>query len=53
MSLLVIPQVLGLFVNKLTANDKYSLQNSENLWQPIQIQLPKKQKMFLDFSLYF
>ena len=41
---------MGLFVNKLTADDKYSLRNSDNLWQPIQMQLSKK-KIFLNFFL--
>ena len=37
-SLLVTSEMLGLFVNTLTPNDKYSLRNSENLRrQPIQI----------------
>ena len=31
MSLLVIFEILGLFVNTLTADDKYSLRNTENL----------------------
>ena len=30
-SLLVIDKILGLFVNTLTAGDKYSLLSSENL----------------------
>ena len=42
MSLLVISEFLRLFVNTLTADDKYSLRNTENLYQPIQMQLPKK-----------
>ena len=37
MSLFVKSEILGLFVNTLTADDKYSLQNSENLTQPIQM----------------
>ena len=42
-SLLVISKILGLFVNILTADDKYFLRNSENLRQPITMQLFKKQ----------
>ena len=38
MSLLVICEILGLFVNTLTADDKYSLFNRENLPQRIQIE---------------
>ena len=32
MSLLVMPEVLGLFLNTLTADDKYSLGSSENFF---------------------
>ena len=46
MSLLVISKILGLFVNALTADDKYSLRNSEDLQQPIQMQLFKKKILF-------
>ena len=35
-SLLVICKILGLFINTLTADDKYSLLNRDNLMQPIQ-----------------
>ena len=49
MSLLVISKILGLFVNTLTADDKYSFRNSENLRQPITMQLFKKQIFFLNF----
>ena len=37
-SLFVIWQILGMFVNTLTADDKYALRNSENFLQPIQKQ---------------
>ena len=37
MSLFVKSEILGLFVNTLTADDKYSLHNSKNLTQPIQM----------------
>ena len=46
MSLLVISEMFGLFVHKFTADGKYSLRNSEYLAQLIQMQLPKKRKMF-------
>ena len=49
-SLLVIWKLLALFVNTLTANDKYSLLIKDNLTQPIQTQLSKKQKTL---SLFF
>ena len=32
MSLLVMPEILGLFLNTLTADDKYSLGSSENFF---------------------
>ena len=35
MSLLVICELLGLFVNTLTFDDKCSVGNSDNLVQPI------------------
>ena len=53
MSLLVISEILGIKVNTLIADDKYSLCNSENLMKPIQMQLPKKQKCVLNILLHF
>ena len=38
-------------VNTLTADDKYSLLNRDNLTQPIQIVLSQKEKTFSDFSV--
>ena len=38
-------------INTLTANAKYSLPTSENLLQPIQIQLSKKRIIFFEFVL--
>ena len=46
MSLLVICEILGLFVNILTADDKCSLDYRDNLRQTIQMQLRKKRKIF-------
>ena len=46
MSLLVVHGILGLLFNTLTIDDKYSLRNRDYLPQPIQMQLPKKQKAF-------
>ena len=37
-SLLVRSEILDLFVNALTADDKYSLHNREKFLQPIQMQ---------------
>ena len=42
----MIYEILGLFVNKLTADDKYFLHNSENFSLAIQLQLSKKQETF-------
>ena len=44
-------EILGLFVNTLTANDKYSLLNRDNLTQLIQMKLSQKQKSF--FGMFF
>ena len=52
-SLLVLCKILRLFVNTLTANDKYSLLNRINLTQPIQILLSPKQKNFSQFLSSF
>ena len=38
-----------MFVNTLTADDKYYLLNRENLTQPIQMQLSQKQNSFSEF----
>ena len=46
MSLLVICKILGLFVNTLTADDKYSLLNRDSLTQSIETLLSQKQKTF-------
>ena len=42
----MIFKILGLFVNTLTADDKYYLLNRDNLMQLIQMQLSKKPKVF-------
>ena len=49
--LLVIWKILGLFVDTLIADNKFSLPSSGNLTQPIQMQLSKKQKNY--FSIFF
>ena len=50
---LSVSEILGVFLNTLTADDKYSLPNSKDLWQPIQLRLSKKQKiLFQFFSAY-
>ena len=50
-SLLVIYKIFRLSVNALTTDNKYSLFNRENLTQPIQMQLFKKQNPFCQFFL--
>ena len=50
--LLVICKFLRLFVNFMTADDKYSLLNRDNLIQHIQMQLSKKQKNFLSINFF-
>ena len=52
-SLLMICKILGLLVNPLTADDKYSLLNENNLLQHIQMHLSQKWKIFSQFILYF
>ena len=46
MSPLVIYKILGLFINIVTADDKYSLLIRDNLAQPFQLQLSKKKIVF-------
>ena len=48
-SLLVICRSLRLFFNTMTAADKCSLPNRDNLTQPIHMQLSQKVKTFSDF----
>ena len=45
----MIGQILALLVKTLTEDEKYSVVNRENLTQPIQMQLSKKQKTFSEF----
>ena len=40
-----------MFVNTLTADDKYSLLNRHNLTQQIRTQLSQKEKAFFEFFL--
>ena len=42
-----------MFVNTLTADDKYSPLNRDNLTQPIRTQLSQKQQAFPQFFLAF
>ena len=52
-SLLVICKSLRLFVNTMSAVDKSSLHNRDNLMQPIHMQLSQKLKTFSRFLLKF
>ena len=47
--LLVIWKVLRPFVNTMTAHDKYSFLNRDNLTQPIPMQLSQKRKPCFKF----
>ena len=51
--MLVLCKILGLFVNTLTDDDKYSLLYRDNLTQPIQMLLSQKQKTFSQFFCAF
>ena len=53
MSLFVIFEISGLFVKTLIPHDKYSLRYMENLPQPIQMELSRKQKLFPHFFSAF
>ena len=49
----VICKILGLFVNPLSANDKYCLLNRGNLLQDFYTQLSQKRKIFSKFFFAF
>ena len=53
MSPLVLREILGLYVNTLTANAKYPIQDCENMQLPIQIQISGKRKIFYRFFVPF
>ena len=52
-SVLVRGKALELFVNTLSADDKYSALNRDNLTQPIRTQLSQKEKRFYQLVLAF
>ena len=52
-SLLVLCKFLRLFLNTLTANDKCSLLNRDDLRQPIQMKLSQKQITLFEFVSAF
>ena len=51
--MLVICKISRLFPKTLSPDGKYSLLNRDNLTQPIQMQLSRKQKTFSDFFSAF
>ena len=51
--MLVICKISRLFINTLSADGKNSLLNRDNLMQPIQMQLSKKQETFSQFFAAF
>ena len=53
MSPLVLGEILGIFVNTLTADGKSPVPGCENLQLPIQMQLSEKQKTFSEFFVPF
>ena len=53
MSPLVISEILEVFVNTLTADDKYPVQDCENLPLLIQMQISEEQKTFSEFFVPF
>ena len=50
---LLLGEIFGLFVNILTADDKYSVKIAINLQLPFQIQLRQKRETFCHFLLHF
>ena len=46
-------EILRLFVNALTADDKYSDSNMQTLWQQFETPLSLKQKTFSGFFIAF
>ena len=51
--MLVICKISRLFINTLSDDGKNSLLNRDNLMQPIQMQLSKKQETFSQFFAAF
>ena len=49
----MIDKILRLFVNRLTVDEKHYLLNRNNLAQPIQIELFRKEKSFSEFFFLF
>ena len=53
MSPLVLGEILGVFVDKLTADGKYPIEDCENLQLPIQMHISEKGNTFLDLLFDF
>ena len=53
MSALVTSEIFRLFVNTLTADEKYSRRNMRILWQQLQTSLSQKGKTFFGFFIAF
>ena len=53
MSALVTSQIFLLFVNTLTADDKYSRRYIQTFWQQVQAPLSQKAKSFFRFFIAF
>ena len=49
----MIHKILRLFVNTLTVDDKHSLLKRDNLMQPIQIKLSRKENTFSELFFAF
>ena len=49
MSSLVLGEILGVFVNTLTADGNYLVPDCENFQLPIEMQLSEKRKTFSQF----
>ena len=53
MSQVVLGELLAVFVNTLTTDGKYSVQDCENLQLPIEMKLSEKRKRFSQFFVRF
>ena len=53
MSALVTCEILRLFVNTLTPDDKYSHRNIQTFWRQLQTSLSQKGKTFCEFFIAF
>ena len=50
---LLLPEILGVFLNTLTNKGKYLIEDCENLTLPIQMYLSEKPKKISDFFFHF